>query len=30
LLGEHSDEILSDVLGYNADEIAALREAGAV
>jgi formyl-CoA transferase len=30
LLGEHSDEILSDVLGYSADEIAALREAGAV
>jgi formyl-CoA transferase len=30
LLGEHSDEILSDVLGYSADEISALREAGAV
>ena len=30
LLGEHSDEILSEVLGYSADEIAALREAGAV
>jgi formyl-CoA transferase len=30
LLGEHSDEILGDVLGYNAEEIAALRESGAV
>ncbi len=30
LLGEHSDEILSEVLGYSADEIASLREAGAV
>ena len=30
LLGEHSDEVLSEVLGYNADEIAALKEAGAV
>jgi len=30
LLGEHSDEILRDVLGYSDDEIAALREAGAV
>ena len=30
LLGEHSDEILSEVLGYSADEIAALKEAGAV
>jgi len=30
LLGEHSDEILTEVLGYSADEIAALREAGAV
>ena len=30
LLGEHSDEILSEVLGYSADEISALREAGAV
>ena len=30
LLGEHSDEILGEVLGYSADEIAALREAGAV
>ncbi len=30
LLGEHSDEILSDVLGYGSEEIAALKEAGAV
>ncbi|MBT8436358.1 MAG: formyl-CoA transferase [Gammaproteobacteria bacterium] len=30
LLGEHSDEILGDVLGYSAEEIASLREAGAV
>jgi formyl-CoA transferase len=30
LLGEHSDEILSEVLGYSADEIASLKEAGAV
>ncbi len=30
LLGEHSDEILSEVLGYSVDEIAALKEAGAV
>ncbi len=30
LLGEHSDEILRDVLGYSDEEIAALREAGAV
>ena len=30
LLGEHSDQILSDVLGYSDEEIAALREAGAV
>jgi len=30
LLGEHSDEILGDVLGYNAEEIASLKEAGAV
>jgi len=30
LLGEHAEEILSEVLGYSADEIAALREAGAV
>lgn len=30
LLGEHTDEILGDVLGYSADEIASMREAGAV
>ena len=30
LLGEHTDEILSDVLGYGSDEIEQLREAGAV
>ena len=30
LLGEHSEEILGEVLGYNAAEIAALKEAGAV
>jgi formyl-CoA transferase len=30
LLGEHSEEILGEVLGYDAAEIAALKEAGAV
>lgn len=30
LLGEHTDEILADVLGYNDSEIETLREAGAV
>ena len=30
LLGEHSDEILRDMLGKSADDIAALRKAGAV
>jgi formyl-CoA transferase len=30
LLGEHTDEILSDVLDYDADEIAAIRASGAV
>ncbi|MDH3629964.1 MAG: formyl-CoA transferase [Gammaproteobacteria bacterium] len=30
LLGEHSEEILGDVLGYSAEEIASLKEAGAV
>ncbi len=30
LLGEHSEEILGEVLGYSAEEIAALRESGAV
>jgi len=29
LLGEHTDEILRDVLGYGEDDVAALREAGA-
>jgi formyl-CoA transferase len=30
LLGEHTDEVLSEVLGYSADEIAAIKESGAV
>jgi len=29
LLGEHTDEILGDVLGYGGDEIAQMKEAGA-
>ncbi len=29
LLGEHTEEILRDVLGYTADEIAAIKAAGA-
>ena len=29
LLGEHTDEILSEVLGYGSDEIDELKEAGA-
>ncbi len=29
LLGEHTDEILSSVLGYSAEEVAAIKEAGA-
>ncbi len=30
LLGEHTDEILGDVLGYSADEIAQIKQSGAV
>ena len=30
LLGEHTDEVLSEVLGYSEEEIAAFRQAGAV
>jgi formyl-CoA transferase len=30
LLGEHTDEVLSNVLGYNEEDIATFREAGAV
>ena len=30
LLGEHTDEVLSKVLGYNEEDIASFREAGAV
>ncbi|HEY5739013.1 MAG TPA: formyl-CoA transferase [Gammaproteobacteria bacterium] len=30
LLGEHTDEVLTEVLGYSAEEIAAFKEAGAV
>jgi formyl-CoA transferase len=30
LLGEHSEEILAEVLGYSVDEIASLKEAGVV
>ena len=30
LLGEHTDEVLSEVLGYSAEEIAAFKDAGAV
>ncbi|MFT5659023.1 MAG: formyl-CoA transferase [Gammaproteobacteria bacterium] len=30
LLGEHTDEILSEVLGYSADEIAEIHQSGAV
>ncbi|MGI9483236.1 MAG: formyl-CoA transferase [Hyphomicrobiales bacterium] len=30
LLGEHTDEILLDVLGYSADEVAEIKESGAV
>ena len=28
-VGEHTDDVMGDVLGYDADRIAALREAGA-
>ncbi len=30
LLGEHTDEILSEVLGYSEDEISTIRESGAI
>ncbi len=30
LLGEHTDEVLSEVLGYGPDQIAALRQEGAI
>ena len=30
LLGEHTDEILSEVLGYHAEEIAEIKSSGAV
>ncbi len=30
LLGEHTDEVLADVLGYSAEEIAVIRESGAI
>jgi len=30
LLGEHSEEVLADVLGYSSEEIASLKEAGVV
>ena len=30
LLGEHTDEILSEVLGYSEDEISSIRESGAI
>ena len=30
LLGEHTDEILAEVLGYSADEIAEIKQSGAV
>jgi hypothetical protein len=29
-VGQHNDEILVDVLGYDATKVAALREAGAL
>jgi formyl-CoA transferase len=30
LLGEHTDEILGDVIGFSADEIAKIKESGAL
>jgi formyl-CoA transferase len=30
LLGEHTEEVLTSVLGYSAEEIASLQEAGVV
>ena len=30
LLGEHTDEVLADVLGYSAEEITVIRESGAI
>jgi formyl-CoA transferase len=30
LLGEHTEEVLRDVLGYSSDEIAALKASGAI
>ncbi|MFZ1119886.1 MAG: hypothetical protein WAN81_06590, partial [Candidatus Binataceae bacterium] len=30
LIGQHTDEVLTHVLGYSADEVARLREAGAL
>ena len=30
LLGEHTDEILSEVLGYSRDEVADIKASGAV
>ena len=29
-LGEHNEEVLTRLLGYSADEVAALREEGAI
>jgi crotonobetainyl-CoA:carnitine CoA-transferase CaiB-like acyl-CoA transferase len=29
-LGEHTESVLSEFLGYNAEQIAALRDAGAL
>ena len=30
LLGQHTDQILTELLGYSAEKVAALRKAGAV